>query len=197
MPQFLPLTNTRTGGATLGDWVSQASQTPVIDSQWTTLFPVQEMLPFQRQILTREIEPGVSQGENVLFEATVPDDEAWRLHFVSYFHDDNTNHTVRLAVVPRLQTVNGRYPYVRQQIREDIDTPLYPSMATSGTTQNNFFNQRGGKQPELFAGDAISLLDETARADAVAGVARILFRYERIPLPLTIDIDQVWTVQTF
>ncbi len=197
MPQFLPLSNTRTGGATLADWVTQANQAPVIDSQWTTLFPVQDMLPFQRQLLTREIEPGVSQGENVLFEATVPDDEAWRLHFVSYFHDDNTNHTVRLAIVPRLQSPNGRYPYVRQQIREDIDTPLYPSMATSGTTQNNFFNQRGGEQPELFGGDAISLLDETARVDAVAGVARILFRYERIPLPLTIDIDGVWTVQTF
>ena len=192
----LPLLNTRTGGATFGDWVSQASQAPVIDSQSTTLFPVQDMLPFQRQILTREIEPSVSQNENVLFEATVPDNEAWRLIYLSYFHDDQSSHNVRFAVVPRLPIQNGRMPIVRQQVREDIDTAFFPSMPTGGTA-NNFFNQRGGEPPEFFAGDAISLLDETARADAVAGIARILFRYERIPLPLTIDIDSVWTVQTF
>jgi len=153
------------------------------------------MLPFQRQIKTRRMTVGVAQNDQALFEATVPDKESWRLLWMTYRHDDDISHNLRFSVVPSFQDLSTVNPITRQQVRDGEDTPLYPSMGTTGT-QNNFFNQRGGPRPEFFPRDQIDVFDQTP-VNRVAGTTAILiFRYELIPLPVSTETDEVWTAQS-
>jgi len=195
MPEIVQLLSSRTGGNNFANWVAQSAQVPAIDSQLTTLIPVQEMLPFQRQILTREMGLSVPAGDLPLWEAIVPEDQAWRLHFAAIFHNDTPPHVFSFRFIPRAGAGNTFYQIARQQIRDNTDSPLYPSMAVNSTA-NNFFNQRGGERPEFFPGDAISLIGETL-AVVNPVTMRFIFRYELIPLPVSQTPDTVWTSQTF
>lgn len=151
------------------------------------------MRPFQRSVRTQEIPAAVAVGEVPLFQARVPDDEAWRLHWMTYFHNDSEAHIVRLTFSPRLEQPDSFMTIARQQIAQDIDSPIYPSMPTTIVT-NSQFNQRGGEQPEFFPGDLLLFTDESVRVDVVAGIARLMFRYELIPLPVSMARDRVWTL---
>ncbi len=186
----------RLGSLNWATWTNKGGNQALIQRQLTTLLPVQELLPFQRQVFTRRISNLVSQGDQVTFDAVVPDGQAWRLLWMAYAHDDDVPHIITVRVLPRLPQLVTFWPLFRIQVREDIDTPLYPSKATTGTS-NNFWTQVGGKPPEFFAGDRISVLDQTAVNQAGDVLEELFFRYEQIPIPVTQAVDEVWTTTTF
>jgi len=186
----------RLGSLVWAEWTGRASNNPLITEQLVTLIPVQEMLPFQRQVRTRQMDSTVIQGNNVLFEATIPQLEAWRLLWMSYRHVDNIFHILRFAVTPTLSNATVLNIITRRQVVNDIDTPLYPSMPVVATDDAEF-DQRGGPQPDFFPGDKLSVLDETPMSKVPPTDVKLMFRYERIPIPVSQKVDDVWTSQTF
>lgn len=195
-PQVNPLADPRAGSISLADWLNLSSITPAVANQLNLLIPSQEMERFQRKIAQREIPANVAQNQQPIFQATIPDDEAWRLHWMTYFHDDNVIHTVRLTLTPRLQNADSIMKFATQLAPQDTDTPIYPAVpnAIVGAAVNSRFNVMGGPRPEFFPGDLLNFVDETVRANAVAGTARLMFRYELIPLPVVTATDTEWDV---
>jgi len=192
-PQVNPLTSQRAGSVSLADWLDLSAITPALANQLNLLVPSQEMRPFQRKISQREIVAAVAQNQQPIFQALVPDDEAWRLHWMTYFFNDNVDHTVRLSVTPRLQQPDSLMKFAQQIVSPATDTPVYPAIPFTADS-NGLFNVRGGPRPEFFPGDLLLFVDETVRNDAVAGLARLMFRYELIPLPTATATDDTWVV---
>jgi len=186
----------RLGSLKWADWTNRGSNQPLIKQQLSVLIPNQEMLPFQRQVLTREMLRSVPQGDNVLYEATVPQDQAWRLIWMTYRHVDNIFHILNFRVLPMLPNATIFHTITRRQVQNDTDTPLYPSMPVVATDDTQF-DHRGGPRPEFFPGDKLSVLDETSMSKVGSTTCKLIFRYERIPLPVSQTIDNVWTAQTF
>lgn len=192
-PQVNPLADPRAGSISLADWLNLSSISPAVANQLNLLVPTQEIRPFQRQVITREIPAAVAQGQQPIFQATVPDDEAWRLQWMTYHHNDNAQHTVRLNVTPRLNNPDSIMKFAQQFAPADFDIPIYPSVPNAAAA-NNLFNVKSGPQPEFFPGDLLIFVDETLRNNPIAGTARLMFRYELIPLPVQMRADSVWTV---
>jgi len=186
----------RLGSLGWADWTNRAGNDPLVRGQLTTLLPVQELLPFQRQIVTRSLPIAVPQGEQVQFDATVPNEEAWRLQWMAYFHDDDLSHILVFRMLPGIGKPSEFHQITRMQVREDVTTPLYPSLTTAPLA-NNIWHQHGGPHPEFFGGDKITVIDETAVNDAAGVTAVLVFRYELIPLPISKAKDTVWGAQTF
>jgi len=193
IPQVNPLTSPRAGSVSLADWLNLSSITPALANQLNLLVPSQEMGPFQRKVAQREMIAAVDNTEIPIYEAIVPDDEAWRLHWVTYFHNDDINHIVRLTVTPRLQQPDSFMRYARQTVTPSLDTPVYPAYAYVAPN-SNLFNTQTGPRPEFFPGDHLFFVDETARNLVSLGLARLMFRYELIPVPVAMQTDDVWFV---
>lgn len=170
----------RLGSLRWADWTNRASNLALVRAQGTVLIPVQELLPFQRQIVEEDVALALVLGQVALFTARVPIDEAWRILNVTLEHDDSVTHDVRFGYFPRAGAGNFR-AISNLPVAVGQETPIYNSSAAlAAATQ---FGVRGPVPVEFFPDDDINILDQTVAANAnVLWGLRI--RYEQIPLPL-------------
>jgi len=188
MPEILPLNNVRTGGVGLGDWVSQAGNEPVVDSQLTILVPTQDMLPFQRRIFTRELDAAsVPIGQRATFVGTVPAKEAWRILWIGVRHSDPTSLIFSVELNPATPS-NVNYAPVRVSVDSNTNVPLYPASEADGVS-NRFF-QHAGPPLELFEGDQLRIT-QVSLATAIE-LTSLVVRYELIPPARVLGRDGVF-----
>ena len=133
IPQVNPLSDPRAGSISLADWLDLTETTPAVRNQLNLLVPTQEMRDFQRQVRTRVLTVSPNVGEVAIFSGVVPDDEAWKLLWVSYLHTDTVSHEVRLSILPGVPNAII-HNIDRTTVILGLETPLYPS---SGA---DFFN---------------------------------------------------------
>jgi len=182
----------RLGSVNWANWTQQASQLALIAAQARLLFPVQEMLPFQRRIRQFDLANSPAVGQSALFQATVPDDEAWRMIDLTVEHDDSTTHIFRWTYIPRFDGASLRM-ITRKAVNSNTETPLYRSFSDENSASR--FAPRGPNVVEFYPGDRIDVFDLTGATDADV-VTEIRMRYELIPLPIEIALDDIWTTTT-
>jgi len=182
----------RLGSVNWANWTDQASQLALIAAQARMLFPVQEMLPFQRQIRQQDLANSPAVGQSVVFQAEVPDDEAWRMIDLTVEHDDSTTHIFRWTYIPRFSGAGIRM-IARKSVNMNTETPLYRSF--SDETSASRFAPRGPNAVEFYSGDRIEIFDLTGATDADV-ITRMRIRYELIPLPLDVSLVNEFTTTT-
>lgn len=152
------------------------------------------MLPFQRQVRELDLSAGPSAGQQALFTANVPANESWRMIDATYFHDDSTTHIIRWGYTPRAGAGAGLRIITRISVNMNLETPLYRSFSVEDSTSR--FAPRGPERVEFFPRDQVTFLDLTAATDADV-TATLRLRYELIPLPLSVVLDDVFTQTSF
>jgi len=192
IPAVNPLTDPRAGSISLGEWLNLSSITPALANQLNLLVPTQEMEPFQRQIRTGLLQSAPTVGQVALFTATVPDDEAWRMIYLSIHQDDSVTHIYRWTVIPKIE--NGQLVMIaRKSVNSNLETPLYRSFSEENSASR--FAPRGPLPVEFMPGDQIDVFDLTSQTDATT-IHKLSFRYELIPIPQKRSVDRLWTQQS-
>ena len=169
----------RLGSTKWADWTNQASNLALIAAQLRLLVPIQEMMPFQRQVFQEFIQVTPAIGQTTIFTWTVPQDEAWKLLHVSVAHSDPTNLTWTLDI-QSARDVNVLMPVARVVVEPLFIVPLYPS--APGTGGLSTFGAQTGPPREAFPGDEVQVRNRTPMTAAVPVSVRL--RWELVPLPL-------------
>lgn len=185
VPNFDP----RLGSTRWASWTDQASNRPLIIAQLRQLVPVQEMLPFQRQIFHQNEEIVTAQGQTERAEAVVPDDEAWRLRSVTVIHTDTAPKTFRLIVVSGLN-VNITANYVGRDVTQNVITSLYPAGVSVNSALR--FAPSTGPPIEAFPRDTVQVRSNTGTAAAGGAQTNIIIEWELIPLPLADNLSELF-----
>lgn len=182
----------RLGSIQWARWTNRAGNQSLIRGQLSTLLPVQEMQPFQRQIREQQVGATPAVAEQSIFTVTIPKLEAWRLIDLTYAHDDSVTHIVELSYFPR-NGAGDKHVITRRSVQGGVATPLLRSF--SAETGAARFAPEGPGPVEFFARDQIQLLDLTVATDAdVVVTARL--RWELIPLPQDKRVSTQWLGQT-
>jgi len=163
------------GVESLERYLRWAVQTPSIVTSNQNLRFVMEMARFQRiinDLRFTQAAPGI--GESVLFNITVPEDEAWSVTWVNVEHSDTGNKIGSIFVTRAAGPV---YQIVRRTVGTQQENNLYPGRGLNTGLSNGEFDQ-GAAPLEVFGGDTLSV-----RFDAFAAisVADCFIRYEEMP----------------
>ncbi len=185
VPNFDP----RLGSTRWASWTDQASNRPLIIAQLRQLVPVQEMLPFQRQIFHQNREVVSAQGQTERVTAVVPDDEAWRLRSITVLHTDTAPKTFRLLVISGLN-VNITAEYTSRDVTQNVATSLYPGNQPANSTLR--FSPATGPPIEAFPRDTVQVRSNTPTAAAGGAQTNIILEWELIPLPLADNLSELF-----
>jgi len=187
VPNFDP----RLGSTKWADWTNQASNRPLIVAQFRELIPVQEMLPFQRQIFQENAEGLPSQNQTTVFNWVVPQDEAWRILSVAILHTDTAALTFAFTIISA-RDVNILMPVSRETLNANIAASLYPAANSSNTA--NDFRQQPRPPREAFPGDTVQVRMLTGITAPGGAQVNVFMRAELIPLPLSDQLIELATV---
>jgi len=179
----------RIGNTRWAEWTNHASKAALIQAQSTVLFPVQEMLPFQRQIFHQAETVVTAQGQTERVEAVVPDDEAWRLISVNIAHTDTAPKAFRLVIVSGLD-VNVNQDYTLKDVTQNINTSLYP--AGSSVNSALRFAPTTGPPIEAFPRDIVQVRSNTGTAAPGGAQTTFILTWELIPPPLTDNLSTLF-----
>jgi len=182
----------RLGSLRWAAWTNRGGNQALIQNQLTVLLPVQELLPFQRQIREQQLGATPAVTEKSIFTVTVPIDEAWRMIDVTYEHDDSTTHILEWSYFPR-DGAGDQHMIARKSVNMNLATPLYRSFSEENSASR--FAPRGPTTVEFFARDQIQIFDLTGATDADVQ-ARLRLRWELIPLPQDQRLSTQWLGQT-
>jgi len=184
-----PNDDPRLGSTKWADWTNQASNLALIASQARLLFPVQEMMPFQRQIFHQNAEIVSAQGQTERVTAVVPDGQAWRLRSITVLHTDTAPKTFRLIVVSGLN-VNITANYVGRDVTQNVITSLYPAGVSVNSALR--FAPSTGPPIEAFPRDTVQVRSNTATAAAGGAQTNVILEWELIPLPLADNLSELF-----
>jgi len=182
----------RLGSLGWATWTNRGGNQALIQGQLRTLLPVQELLPFQRQIREQQVGATPAATEQAIFTVTVPESEAWRMIDVTYSHDDSVDHTVKWFYTPN-RGATGNHVIALTPVPVNVETPLLRSF--SAVISAATVSPRGPGPVEFFAFDTITFLDLTAAIDANV-ISTLRLRWELIPLPLIKSLSTQWLGQT-
>jgi len=166
----------------LTTWLASPRVENPINDQSTTLVLVQELIRFQRKFRIIEATLTLLGIETVAsFQATVPDDEAWRVTGMWVRHD-NAGDTVFAVVLSGSPLSTGNVSLSRQRVESTTarSTPLIGSLPQDVAPAPGSYTR---VEPfDLLPGDQIAIASQTAMA--AGDVITFNVRYELIPLPL-------------
>jgi len=182
----------RLGSLRWADWTNRGGNQALIRGQLTTLLPVQEMLPFQRQVREQDTGATPAVTEQSIFTVTLPIDEAWRMIDATYEHDDSVTHIIHWTYFPR-SGAGDAHTVARKSVNMNLATPLLRSFSEENSASR--FAPRGWGPVEFFPGDIVQILDLTSAVDADVQ-ARLRLRWELIPIPLSKQISTQWLGQS-
>lgn len=177
-----PNSDPRLGSVNWAKWTDQASQLALIAAQARILFPVQEMMPFQRQVVTQELASAPDNGQKATFEIVVPNGEAWRILWIGIRHSNAVSLQMQIEIDYATEH-NVNYSPLREVADPNTNVPLYP--AAQATEQSNRFHQVTSPEIELFPRDRLNILQLTAATGTIAVTA--ILRYEQIPIPVDLE----------
>jgi len=182
----------RLGSLVWATWTNRGGNQVLIKGQLRTLLPVQELLPFQRQIREQQLGASPAVGEKSIFTVTVPQDEAWRIIDITYEHDDSTTHILEWSYFPR-DGAGDQHMIARKSVNMNLATPIYRSFSEENSSSR--FAPRGPTPVEFFPRDQIQIFDLTGATDADVE-ARLRVRWELIPVPLSHTLSEQWLGQS-
>jgi len=166
----------RTGSQNYGDWVNRASNVSLINKTSRTLFPVQEMLPFQRQLVDGSFTRAtLAINQAALFDITVPEKEAWSMKWITVEHTDPGG--AQDASIFVVRAAGPIFVLMHRQVGANLENNLYPGkQILPASASSSEFDYDGPM--ELFEGDTLSVRIGPMTGASVADCA---LRYEHIP----------------
>jgi len=176
----LRITTPAGGGISYLTWLDLPTNFQPVRDITDTIFPVQEMLPFQRRWRYFVSSPTIAATKALVWRVTCPISESWRMDQVVVSHDHSTLLETRISLFAA-DGLDAIGQIFRRKIDEDHETLLYPVRANEATTT-------GSDQFENTASQLIILPRETfeinVESHSVGEVTfKIRIRYELIPVP--------------
>ena len=170
----------RVGNVSWAEWTSQQTNESLIQAQLRLLVPVQDMLPFQRQIVEEPAQALPSVGQQSVFTWIVPLIESWRIMSMSVLHTDTAPVEFSFNIISN-RNPNMVMPVSRQLVSANVQTSLYPSApSTVGPTT---MRAQAGPPAEAFPRDIVQVRSIGGIAAPSTGGNSFRFQYQQISSP--------------
>lgn len=179
----LKITNVDTGAVSLQRWLRTPSGFQPIKEVADTIFPTQEMLPFQDRWFYFNGAVAIPQNDFFQFTALCPADESWLISHIIVMHTSDANLEYGIFIEPRfLDVANGLTRVAFMEVENGSEQCLYPSETELSTVTRNDTYTYNGNRFRILPGERL-VLRSSLVPEVGGSTGSITIRYKQVPAP--------------